>query len=410
MTQKTMKTEVIETGNGADVRLKGSRVCIRKYRNGKYSFFRLTWKVGNKPFQRSFTDKAKALAEAERIVRELARANGEQTTLSTAEIIFVREAMRKLRPYSLADAVKFFLEFHSVKTSSKSLGEVCDEFAKHITAKQETHGLSKRYVESIKYQTDVWKKWAGKKPISEMTKARIEELFGYSELSNTTKNNLLGTYRSLENFAKKRGFLPYDYRSLCDDFSLPRKIGMPLVFTPEELIRLFIVMEKHEIPYVATMAFGGPRRAEVERMTGKHLYFDEGQARIDETIAKTKSRRTFDRRPNLQEWLDLVKTPEDKFLITKRQVARISGDKARLKTVGLEWKDNGLRHSFCSYHLAKFRDLAQTSLLAGNSPEIITKNYNAVVASKAADEWFNITPSIVRAYAEKENLTHLITW
>lgn len=405
-----MKIEFIETGKNFELRCQGARVLGRRYKNKNYFFWRLTWRVGNKPFQRAFSEREKAITEGERIVRDLARANGEQTTLSGAEIVFVREAMRRLRPYSLTDAVEFFLKFHSVKGPSKTVGELCEEYSQHVTTKQQTHDLSKRYTEAVKYETGVWTKWAGKTQLSAMTRARVEELLAESSLGNVTKTNLVRCYRALENFAKKKSYLGQDYRSICEDISLPKKVGMPLVFTPEELMRLFIVLNKQEIAYVATMAFGGPRRAEFERMTGKHLTFDEGQARIDETIAKTKARRTLDIVPNLQEWLDLVEVKDDEFIVSKKKVAEISGNKARLAQVGLKWKNNGLRHSFCSYHLAKHRDLAKTALLAGNSAEIIKDHYNAVVSSKDAEYWFNITPTSVRSYAENKDLTELIKW
>jgi hypothetical protein len=60
--------------------------------------------------------------------------------------------------------------------------------------------------------------------------------------------------------------------------------------------------------------------------------------------------------------------------------------------------------------LARGKDAAKTSLLAGNSPDVIFAHYNAVVSNKAAEAWFNITPDAVRAYAFEKRLTHLITW
>jgi hypothetical protein len=38
---------------------------------------------------------------------------------------------------------------------------------------------------------------------------------------------------------------------------------------------------------------------------------------------------------------------------------------------GLEWQENGLRHSFISYRLAILHDTARVALEAGNSPEVI---------------------------------------
>ena len=403
-----MKPTLIETKNGAKIACGSASVRISTAKNGKYFQHVLRWTVGSRSFKRVFSDRKKAIAEGERIARNLASADGERTTVSTDDVVYYRECAKKVRPYSLHQAVDFFLKFHSVKTTNSSIAEIADAHVADINSRKDD--LSERYPESVKYETDVWKRWAGGTPIQSMTAARIKELLDASGFSKTTKRNLVRRFHAMENFAIKKGLLSREHRSLVEDISLPKEHKAPEVFTPDELMRLFIVLNKREIAYVATMAFGGPRRAEFERMTHDHLTFDEDQARIDESIAKTKSRRTLDLEDNLKEWLALADLRKEGKLLTKKEVAKISGDKARLKEVGLVWKNNALRHSFCSYHLARGKDAAKTSLLAGNSPDMIFTHYNAVVSTKAAEEWFNISPISVREYAEKQGLTHLIHW
>lgn len=403
-----MKPTLIETKNGAKIACGSASVRISTAKNGKYFQHVLRWTVGSRSFKRVFSDRKKAIAEGERIARNLASADGERTTVSTDDVVYYRECAKKVRPYSLHQAVDFFLKFHSVKTTNSSIAEIADAHVADINSRKDD--LSERYPESVKYETDVWKRWAGGTPIQSMTAARIKELLDASGFSKTTKRNLVRRFHAMENFAIKKGLLSREHRSLVEDISLPKEHKAPEVFTPDELMRLFIVLNKREIAYVATMAFGGPRRAEFERMTHDHLTFDEDQARIDESIAKTKSRRTLDLEDNLKEWLALADLRKEGKLLTKKEVAQISGDKARLNKVKLVWKNNALRHSFCSYHLARGKDAAKTSLLAGNSPDMIFTHYNAVVSTKAAEEWFNISPISVREYAEKQGLTHLIHW
>lgn len=403
-----MTPTLVETKNGAKIACGSASVRISTAKNGKYFQHVLRWTVGSRSFKRVFSDRKKAIAEGERIVRNLASSDGERTTVSTDDLVYYRECAKKLRPYSLHQAVDFFLKFHSVKTTKSSIAEIADAHVAEINSRK--NDLSERYPESVKYETDVWKRWAGETAIQSMTTERIKELLGGSGFSKTTKRNLIRRFQAMENFAVKKGMLSREHRSLVEDISLPKEHRAPEIFTPEELMRLFLVLDKREIAYVATMAFGGPRRAEFERMTHEHLTFDEDQARIDSSIAKTKSRRTLDLEDNLKAWLALSELRKEGKLVTKKEVARISGDKARLGKVGLSWKNNGLRHSFCSYHLARGKDAAKTSLLAGNSPDMIFAHYNAVVSTKAAEEWFNISPISVREYAEKQGLTHLITW
>lgn len=403
-----MKPTLIETKNGAKITCGSASVRISTAKNGKYFQHVLRWPVGSRSFKRVFSDRKKAVAEGERIVRNLASSDGERTTVSTDDLVYYRECAKKLRPYSLHQAVDFFLKFHSVKTTKSSIAEIADAHVAEVNSRK--NDLSERYPESVKYETDVWKRWIGTTLIQSVTAERIKELLNGSGFSKTTKRNLVRRFHAMENFAMKKGLLSREHLSLVADIRLPKEHKAPEIFTPEELMRLFIVLNKREIAYVATMAFGGPRRAEFERMTHDHLTFDENQARIDESIAKTKSRRTLDLEDNLKEWLALADLRKEGKLLTKKEVAQISGDKARLNKVGLAWKNNALRHSFCSYHLARGKDAAKTSLLAGNSPDMIFSHYNAVVSTKAAEEWFNIKPISVREYAEKQGLTGLLTW
>jgi hypothetical protein len=67
---------------------------------------------------------------------------------------------------------------------------------------------------------------------------------------------------------------------------------------------------------------------------------------------------------------------------------------------GVEWKRNGLRHSFISYRLAKTNDENLVAVEAGNSPIMIQHHYRQikdhtgrVITSERAAAWFSIEPA-----------------
>ena len=62
---------------------------------------------------------------------------------------------------------------------------------------------------------------------------------------------------------------------------------------------------------------------------------------------------------------------------------------AGLKT----WKQNGLRHSFCTYHLAAGKDPVRTAYEAGNSAEIVQRCYNALASEATAKRFWALRPS-----------------
>jgi hypothetical protein len=54
------------------------------------------------------------------------------------------------------------------------------------------------------------------------------------------------------------------------------------------------------------------------------------------------------------------------------------------------WKHNALRHSFISYRVADIQNVAQVALEAGNSPQMIFRNYRELVKPLDAKRWFSI--------------------
>ena len=60
----------------------------------------------------------------------------------------------------------------------------------------------------------------------------------------------------------------------------------------------------------------------------------------------------------------------------------------------LTWPNNGLRHSFASYHLAKHQNAPQLALEMGHStPRMIFDNYREVVAPPEAVRYWTIRPN-----------------
>jgi len=71
----------------------------------------------------------------------------------------------------------------------------------------------------------------------------------------------------------------------------------------------------------------------------------------------------------------------------------------------VEWKHNGLRHSYVSYRTAETQDIPRVSYEAGNSPRIIERNYLKRVVPAEAQRWFSINPptkSNIIALPQKE--------
>lgn len=399
--------KIIDLKKGIEVRLGDSVVKIAPITTKGYRLYRLTWHVGDKRFRVTRAKKEEAIELAKQKVRHLARAEGEHTRVDAARLVYLLECEKSVAPYQLHKACEFFRKFHVLNSKVKSFAEICDELVADLKVKK----LSKDHEQTVNSQVKALKAWFPKEKMAQITPQSLERKLRDSHFAPYTQHKMVAFYRTIENFAKKRRYLADDHQTIAEQITLVAvpKINYP-VFTPEQLMKFLIVVKPKELAYVATMAFGGARRAECTQMTKAHFNFEEKTAHIDREIAKKKLPRHLYAPDCLFEWLRLATFPDHGPIMSERKVAEISRDVAKLKQVGLTWEDNILRHSFLSYHLAGFQNPNNTAYHGGTSIKMLSNNYVALVSKRAAEEWFNITPISVREYAEKQGLTHLITW
>jgi integrase len=162
--------------------------------------------------------------------------------------------------------------------------------------------------------------------------------------------------------------------------------------TVQQTARLFEAASPELLPYVAIAAFGGLRRAELERLDWSDVHFNDNLIEVTAQKRKTARRRFVKIQPNLREWLLPLRkhkgsvTPDNfpKRLDAAREAAGIK-----------EWPDNALRHSFAAYHLAHFRDAAALALEMGHTDSgMIFNHYRQLVRPKEAERYWNIKPAV----------------
>jgi hypothetical protein len=380
------------------------KVRIAKLVRGKYTTHRLSWKVGKKGFNRAFNDESAALAEAERILKNLVNADGAATQVAGADLTYLTECQRRMNGIPLHTAVDFYLKYHEfTDLNPKSFAEVFELFYERALMRK----LSKRYYELLRHHKNFWSGCFGSRYINTIAPEEYLDSLTKSKYMDRTQKNLFVTLSALLRFARKRRFISEANAEVEADFGKPRKTTAE-VYTPEELMKLFITHDVRYLPYLALMAFGGSRRSEASSplLTENEILFDERMIRLKPEITKTGSGRTLEIQDNLMAWFTEFYKQGPIFPLTRVKPPRAE----KLAALNLRLKDNALRHSFCSYHLAMHRNSDMTADLAGNSPRILKEHYKALVSKSAAEEWFSITPQTVRDYAAKNKFDRLITW
>lgn len=137
----------------------------------------------------------------------------------------------------------------------------------------------------------------------------------------------------------------------------------------------------------AIAMFAGLRAAEVQRLDWSEVRLERGFIEVTAAKAKTMARRLVDISGNLAVILDPLaqKTGRVFPLSPKRQEAW-----AR-QQYGRPLPKNAARHSFISYHLGLFGDVALTELQAGHDRKVMFQNYRELVTKEESESYFTIT-------------------
>jgi integrase len=150
------------------------------------------------------------------------------------------------------------------------------------------------------------------------------------------------------------------------------KAGPPPIVTPTELTRLLNVADEMDgelVPYLALQAFAGMRTEETDKIEWQAIRLPQGLIDVSAHVAKGDHPRWTKIEPCLYAWLS-------KHRKTKGRV-RVTNHRKRLEAVrraaGFDsWQgthNNALRHSYASYHLAKFSDAGRTREEMGHLDE-----------------------------------------
>ena len=159
------------------------------------------------------------------------------------------------------------------------------------------------------------------------------------------------------------------------------------IYSPEDFQRLLDQSSGDLRVCVALSGLTGIRAAELQRLEWSDV--TEEHLEVARDKAKTRSRRLIDITPTLRRMLPHP-IPNEGLIWPWSPTEFGKQMRSLFLRAGVAKKDNAFRHSFISYRLALTSDENTTSREAGNSPEMIYKNYREVVSQKEAKKWFGV--------------------
>ena len=308
------------------------------------------------------------------------------TTIPASERATIAYQLARLKTlgWTLASAVDY-IEKHGKAAPSLPLAKVADEFL----ATKENGGLRPRYLKTLRASIKRFLLGRGQTLIADISPAEIQEYISSNGWQPATKRSYLVDVRTLFAFAVKRKYVTENTALAVD---LPRVEELPPgIISPEQasaILETCINVAPDVLPVIVLQLFGGLRRSEAEELSWDAI--GEEFVEVKAHQAKTRRRRLNAITPQLRAWLDIARDIGGKLpALNYADKFKLILEKAKLRQ---EWDQNALRHSFASYHFAKFKNENETAALMGNSPQMVFQHYRELVRPEIAARYFAIMP------------------
>lgn len=376
-----------------------SKIRITKFKNrsGNTSW-RVTGTIDGERIRRNFATHAEALNEKQNLANlclQESRFRPAVTTLTDAQLAEAQDAFERLNGnHSLRKAVDFFLKNHHEPETTYNMEDVLEDFY----ADKRTSGVRERTIVQLESSLSRFSKFIGGRKLHEINLEDLQQYMQKHKWARKTRNNVRA---DLHNFfewcrAKPRVWIIDNPAHDLPKFKFERGIPEILdVKTCRDLMKHVNKLDGGELaPYFALALFAGIRPQFPDGELGKLVLMKEDVwklidlpnkvIRIPPEISKTTEYRTIDIQPNLARWL----APWKGKSLFCYGFERMYKEVRKKFSLG----HDVLRHSFISYHVAKYKSVGGTALQAGNTEAVVRRYYLKMVAEKEANAFWRIGP------------------
>jgi integrase len=285
---------------------------------------------------------------------------------------------------TIAEATAFYCRHLQQLAKSCTVQELSGIFLQH--KKQDERGDT--YLRNLRDKLRAFGKTFGDCVIATVTVTACDDWLRSLPVSGAGRNSYRRVLTTFFNYAKARNF--------CADNPMlqtekAKEVENPVqVFTPQQMQKLLDSADPEIVAALAIGAFAGLRRAEIARLTWSEVHIERGFIEVTASKSKTARRRLVTLHPNLRTWLERT-THRKGSVLPEDYDKRLKAAKENSKIT--HWPQNGLRHSFASYHLAKFQDAPALALQLGHTTTaMLFSHYREVVTPEAAEAYWQITP------------------
>jgi integrase len=276
------------------------------------------------------------------------------------------DCARQLKPHgkTILDATSFYLH-HLAATKSARIEKLIEDYLRS----QERSQLSARHLADIRSRLGRFQEAFGERPVRTLNAVDIEDwLYGLSNNGNGLEPQTLINWR-----ATLHAFFGWLLHQKLVDFNPVAGVAKPKVvrtppaiWTPDDLRRFLAAAPAELIPILTIGSFAGLRTAELLRLDWSEINLERALIEVRADKAKSARRRLVKVEPNLAAWL-IPHGGKSGKIWPKGWRSYHEATAKLCRELELEWPENGLRHSYASYHLAHFQSAEMLALQMGHT-------------------------------------------
>jgi integrase len=326
--------------------------------------------------------------------------------LSPAQITEAADAFRRLSETSLTltEAVSYAIQHACPTAGTLSVADAIKAAQKAKSGRRPS------------YRADIFRRWRrlerwlppnNRKAINTITQTMVRKFLSDCDLNPEGERNMLRNISVLFSWAVDHQYLKENpcsgikveaqksdepvrilsikeaehlLKSALTTLSLPLKTG-------KERIEKITVQPGDLIPWITVGMFAGVRPEEAKLLEWHHIDFGRRHIDLPAKIAKDHQRRIIPMEPNLIEWLKPYRPATGEGKIVRNYRWKFQ---AFVKSINFSpWPKDCLRHSYGSYHLAKYENSGKTAAYMGHrSSQMLYERYREVIKEQADIEAF----------------------
>lgn len=308
----------------------------------------------------------------------------------------------------LLDAVRFWVKHHP-SGASVTVGELV---AAYMGARS---GKRPSYFKNVKSKCGQFLEYVGASaPVAGIMPDKLGEFMETRGTAPATRNGWRGFLLGLFGLALSKKWIAENPAAALDKVERPESSDDADCYSIEECTKLLRAAETHApafAPALALLFFAGIRPQELtgsykvredEEDTGTGevvggLFWKfvdvDGDVIVTRATSKTKRYRRIPIAANLRKWLAVYGGKRDGRVVPNPQAWRRARERIAA-AAGVEWKQDGTRHSFATYHWGMYQDRAGLESAMGHSGDTNTleRFYIARPNKKAAARFWSIMP------------------